>query len=225
MQAQLLRVVQERSYKRVGGNQWQKTDFRLVSATNRRLEEEVAAGRFRADLFYRIASVVVRLPPLRERPEDVLPLFEHFFAELTGSDDVPALDDAVRANLLRREYPGNVRDLRQLVARIACRHVGPGPITAGDVPEDERPSVELEDAAWRDSAFENGIRNALARGVGLKEIGRATAGSAIRTALQVSDGNVQRAARLLGVTARALQLRRAGNRGASADDGLGDAET
>jgi transcriptional regulator with GAF, ATPase, and Fis domain len=212
LQAQLLRVVQEGTYKRVGGNAWNSTEFRLVCATNRELLADVAAGRFRADLYYRIASVICSLPPLRDRPEDVLPLFHHFLAELRPDTEPPELDEPVREYLLRREYPGNVRDLKQLAARVAYRHVGPGPITVGDLPENERPAGSVAEESWRDAAFETSIRRALARGVGLKEIGKLATESAIRIALDEEEGNLQRAAQLLGVTDRALQMRKAASR-------------
>ena len=78
LQPQLLRAVQEKTYKRVGGNVWQDTDFRLVCATNRDLTELVERGQFRLDLYHRIAGWVFRMPALRERREDILPLAEHF---------------------------------------------------------------------------------------------------------------------------------------------------
>jgi transcriptional regulator with GAF, ATPase, and Fis domain len=211
LQAQLLRVVQEKTYKRVGGNSWNRTDFRLVCATNRVLQDEVARREFRADLYYRIAAVTCRVPPLRDRPEDILPLFRHFWTQLRPGTDPPELDDCVCEHLLRRPYPGNVRDLRQLVARIACRHVGPGPVTPGDLPEDERPAGDGPEE-WCDGDFEAAIRRALAQGVTLKEIGRLASDAAIRMALGEADGNLQRAARRLGVTDRALQMRRAAER-------------
>ncbi|HEY0150879.1 MAG TPA: sigma 54-interacting transcriptional regulator [Longimicrobium sp.] len=210
LQAQLLRVVQEGTYKRVGGNAWLKTRFRLVCATHRDLPAEVAAGRFRADLYYRLATVTCRMPPLRDRPEDILPLFLHFLAEAGAGGGSPELDEPVRELLLRREYPGNVRDLKQLAARIAYRHVGPGPITLGDLPEDERPPSP--GSAWPDPELEVSIRRALAQGVGLKDIGRLASETAIRLALGAEEGNLQRAAQRLGVTDRALQMRRAQGR-------------
>jgi transcriptional regulator with GAF, ATPase, and Fis domain len=208
LQAQLLRVVQEGTYKRVGGNAWLKTRFRLVCATHRDLLADVEAGLFRADLYYRLATVTCRMPPLRDRPEDILPLFHHFLARLHPGQAPPELDEPVREFLLRREYPGNVRDLRQLAARIGYRHVGPGPVTLGDLPEDERPAV-AGGGGWPDAEFEVSIRRALAQGVGLKDIGRLASETAIRVAVSSEEGNLQRAAQRLGVTDRALQLRRA----------------
>jgi transcriptional regulator with GAF, ATPase, and Fis domain len=211
LQAQLLRVVQEHSFKRVGGNTWQTTRFRLVCATNRDLQSDVRAGGFRKDFFHRIAGWVCRIPSLKERPGDILPLVEHFLAEARPGHPSPPIDAAVRELLAQRSYPGNVRELRHLVWRIAQRHVGQGPITIGDVPRDELPEDEAG-GEWRDAAFQIAITRALAHGIGLKEIGRAACDTAIQIALASEEGNLQRAARRLGVTDRALQLRRA-NRG------------
>jgi transcriptional regulator with GAF, ATPase, and Fis domain len=151
LQSQLLRVVQEHTYKRVGGNVWQHTDFRLICATNRDLLQCVTRGEFRADLYYRIADWVINMPPLRERREDILPLARHFLQKLRHENELPILDAPVRDYLLRRDYPGNVRDLRQLVARITFRHVGPGPVTVGDIPEEERLSEQPIAPDWRDA--------------------------------------------------------------------------
>jgi transcriptional regulator with GAF, ATPase, and Fis domain len=209
LQAELLRVVQERTYKRVGSNEWRRTNFRLVCATNRELLRDEASGQFRRDLYYRIAGWTCRLPPLRERTEDILPLAEHFMRQLRPDGEAPELDDAVREYLLPRAYPGNVRDLRHVVARMMSRHVGPGPITVGDIPEEDRPPAESGPIEWCDESFDNSIGRALALGVPLKEIGRAAEDAAVRLAVGSEGGNLQRAARRLGVTDRALQLRRA----------------
>jgi len=215
LQVQLLRVVQEKTYKRVGGNIWQSTDFRLVSATNRDLAELVTRGQFRLDLYHRLAGWVFRLPSLRERREDILPLAAHFLkASLPGKDPLD-FDEAVRTYLVNREYPGNIRELRQLINRVAHRHVGPGPITAGDIPPEDRPCDDGLPQPWPDERLDQVIEDAISRGVGLKEISNATAEAAIRLALKSEDGNLQRAARRLGVTDRALQMRRASKRTAS----------
>jgi transcriptional regulator with GAF, ATPase, and Fis domain len=209
LQAELLRAVQEGTYKRVGSNTWQKTRFRLVCATHRDLLGEVEEGRFRRDFYYRIAAWTCRLPPLRERREDIPFLTRHFLAERYRDQEPPEIDPEVLDLLLTRDYPGNVRDLRQLVGRLAHRHVGAGPITLGDVPEEERPRQGLE---ARSDGFDGAVRLALARRLGLKEIGNLAAETAIRLAVEEEGGNLRRAAERLGVTDRALQMRRAARR-------------
>lgn len=211
LQSQLLRAVQERTYKRVGGNVWRSADFRLVCATHRDLSAEVVQGRFRQDLYYRISTSVVRLPPLRDRRQDIPSLAEHFIRSLRPDATTPYLDATVRDYLMSRDYPGNVRELRQLMTRIMSRHVGTGPVTIGDIPEDDRPAP-AETADWRDGHFECAIRRALSSGVKLKDIGRAAEDEAIRIAVLDEAGNLQRAANRLGVTDRALQMRRAHQR-------------
>lgn len=212
LQAQLLRVVQEKTYKRIGGNTWRNTNFRLVCATNRDLPEEVRRGKFRTDLYYRIAGWTCRLPPLRERTEDILPLARHFMEQASPQGISPEFDNPVEEYLHRREYPGNVRDLKQLVTRIMYRHVGQGPISVGDIPEEERPCNDAIPFDWCDASFEQVIRNALLLGTGLKEIGKIAEDTAVRIAVNAEEGNLQRAAKRLGVTDRALQLRRASRR-------------
>jgi transcriptional regulator with GAF, ATPase, and Fis domain len=209
LQAQLLRVLQEGVYKRVGGNTWHRSEFRLICATHRDLRRMIEDGAFRQDLYYRIASATVRLPPLRERMEDVLPLVSHFLRQLRPGEPPCDLDPVVRDFFFDRDYPGNVRELRQLVARILDRHTGPGPITVGDLPEEERPFADSPAIDWRDELFDRVIRRALHLGVPLKAIGRAVEERVVEIAVTEEDGNLQRAARRLGVTDRALQLRRA----------------
>jgi transcriptional regulator with GAF, ATPase, and Fis domain len=230
LQAELLRVVQEGTYKRVGGNDWRHTSFRLVCATNRNLVQEVEKGQFRPDLYYRIAAASLRLPPLRERHEDVLPLFSHFVRAARGTD--LEVDPEVCDLLQGRAYPGNVRDLRQLTLRVLARHVGDGPITVGDVPQDERPGgadpparqepgADLKDATpagtlpapgaddeWDGPFLDALIRAALDRGLRFDAIRAAVSTSARRVALQRAGGSQKRAADLLGVTPRALQKQR-----------------
>jgi transcriptional regulator with GAF, ATPase, and Fis domain len=211
LQAQLLRAVQERTYKRVGGNAWQATDFRLICATNKNLLETVQQGGFRHDLYHRIATWIVTLPPLRERRQDILPLARHFIQQLRPDGEARDLDPAVRHYLVQREYPGNVRELRQVITRMMDRHVGCGPITVGDIPEDDRPRTDPSND-WCDEAFERVIHHALLRGAKLKEIGRNAEEAAVRIALSDEQGNLQRAATRLGVSDRALQMRRANGR-------------
>lgn len=117
LQVKLLRVVETGLFRRVGGTEMQRTDFRLVAATHRDLRELVAAGRFRPDLFYRISTFPVTVPPLRERPEDILLLAESMLRRLRGT--ASSLTPATRRALLRYAYPGNVRELRNVIERAA----------------------------------------------------------------------------------------------------------
>lgn len=212
LQIQLLRVVQEHTYKRVGGNTWYTTNFRLVCATNKDLLKEAAHDKFRYDFYYRIANLTCKLPPLRERTDDIIPLVQYFIKKLRPNEEIPEMDDPVREYLLKRAYPGNIRDLKQMVSRIIYRHIGQGPITVGNIPEEERPSSESIEADWYDKHVEHAIRQALSLGIGLKEIGRTAEDAAVRIAVSDESGNLQRAARKLAVTDRALQMRRAARR-------------
>ena len=221
LQAELLRVVQEGMYKRVGSLVWQRTAFRLVCATNRNLKDEQSQGRFRTDLYYRIAAINVHLPALEERPDDIVPLFRHFLDQLRPDERPHEIEPVVHDLLLARGYPGNVRDLRQLAVRVSSHHVGPGPVTAGDIPQEERPAICRSDGGGGSIDFDDSVRDALARGGTLKEIREAAADAAIRMAIDEADGNLRLAARRLGVTDRALQLRRAAGRlAATPDDDL-----
>jgi len=222
LQAQFLRVIQERSFKRVGSNVWQPADFRLICATNRDLEHGVREGRFRADLYYRIADHTLCLPPLRDRREDILALTGHFWRSAAGSDDTPEFDAVLSQYLTSRDYPGNVRDLRRIVMALHSRHAGGRIVSLGSLPEWERPIAPTttdrdgETAApaladpWTSPGFISAIEAAIASGIGLREIGRAASSTAMRIVLAQEAGNLQRAARRLGVTDRALQMRRAG---------------
>lgn len=119
MQVALLRVLEEKRFQRVGGNQYLTSDFRLISATHRDLTALIGQGRFRQDFFYRINVLSIAIPPLRERGEDILPLAEHFlayFAAQTGKPK-PALDPRAQRALLAYSWPGNARELRNVIER------------------------------------------------------------------------------------------------------------
>ncbi|SDS94444.1 Sigma-54 interaction domain-containing protein [Friedmanniella luteola] len=214
LQAELLRVIQEGVYKRVGGDIWNRTRFRLVSATNRDLDKEQRKGRFRTDLYHRIASSVVRLPSLRERPEDLETLFRHFLAAALGTPSPPPVSAAVLTMLRGREFPGNVRELRQLAVRIAGRHVGGGPITPGDVPDADRPRTGPGAAqpTRAVASLELAIRDCLSAGTGLRELRSLVGDLAVDVALAEAGGNAGPAARRLGVSDRAVQMRKRGAR-------------
>ncbi|MGH4007622.1 MAG: sigma 54-interacting transcriptional regulator [Pseudonocardiaceae bacterium] len=209
LQPELLRVVQEGSYKRVGGDTWRSTDFRLVCATNRNLRSEVEVGHFRLDLYHRLAANIVALPPLRERRGDIMPLFRHFLAEATGAADLQ-LDPSVVALIEQRDYPGNVRDLRQLALRIAARLVEPGPVTPGVVPDEERPADGTFAGERRiGDLLEDAVEAALQAGRSYRDIRDAAADAAVRLAIRLAGNDLQEAARRLGVTDRMVQKWRA----------------
>ena len=206
LQAELLRVVQEHTYKRVGGNAWQNTDFRLICATNRNLLEQEKNGNFRRDFYHRLATWTCHLPPLRDRLEDIPLLAQHFLEKIHNGKDPPILDDIVIEYLIQRDYPGNVREHYQLIKRIAYHHVGNGPITSGDIPECERPNNNCETTEWRDENFEQNIRRAILLGVKLKDITSAAEETAETVAIIEADGKVANAAERLGIDKRTLQM-------------------
>jgi DNA-binding NtrC family response regulator len=208
LQAELLRVIQEGMYKRVGGDTWRDTTFRLICATNRPLMDAIASGGFRSDLYYRIAAWGCELPPLRERTDDIIPLSTHFLSSLIPSLHQPPFDPAVTEFIRHRSYPGNVRDLRLLMARIAARHVGDGPVTVGSLPDNERPESRADVRTWWQGPFEKAIGDAIGCGVGLREIGKRAQDTAIGVAVAAEGGSLRRASFRLGVTERALQMRR-----------------
>jgi two-component system, NtrC family, response regulator GlrR len=143
LQPKLLRVLEKKQIKPVGTAHWRPVDVRIIAATNRSLLEEVNERRFRSDLFYRLAVVVVRLPPLRQRPEDLPGLVEHLLGTMGATG--PAADairepDAI-ANLARHHFPGNVRELRNYLERcLALDEWAP----LGDA----KPGAETEEVAF-----------------------------------------------------------------------------
>ena len=156
-QAKLLRVLQERQVERVGGNRPVDVDVRVIASTNRDLAAEVREGRFREDLFYRLRVVPVHLPPLRDRPEDILVLAQHFFEQYREQYESAAtgISEAALLYLSRHPWPGNVRELRHTVERavvLSTHHAlepedfqFPETGTAADAPE----SLRLQDAVDR----------------------------------------------------------------------------
>jgi two-component system nitrogen regulation response regulator NtrX len=133
-QAKVLRVLQDGVVTRIGGSKPLKVDVRVVAATNKELEEEIGNGRFREDLYYRLNVVPLRVPPLRERREDIPLLVRHFLTLLARQDGLPPreIDDAAVQRLAELEWPGNVRELRNTVERLLILSSGPR-ITLADV--------------------------------------------------------------------------------------------
>jgi DNA-binding NtrC family response regulator len=116
-QASLLRVIEQKELTRVGGTRTIPLDVRVVSASNRNIKEEVPAGRFRADLFYRLGVLPLHVPPLRERQDDILPLAVHFLCQLGKKN--PTISAAAREKLAAHPWPGNIRELRSVMERAA----------------------------------------------------------------------------------------------------------
>ncbi|MVN77799.1 sigma-54-dependent Fis family transcriptional regulator [Hymenobacter sp. HMF4947] len=207
LQAEFLRALQEGTYKRVGSNTWRQAHFRLVSATNRDLLAEVHKGAFRQDLYYRVSGWTCHLPPLRERQEDIVPLAEHFFQQQHGIQQ--PVDRQVYDFLLLRDYPGNVRELQQLITRIASKHQGEGPITIGDIPRSDWPDfAQLSAPAPASDELEAGVTHLLHQGLGLKEIKDQVTEVAKEVAIRHESGNLQLAALRLRCSERILQMHR-----------------
>jgi DNA-binding NtrC family response regulator len=214
-QVKLLRVLQEREIRRVGSNQIRRVDVRVIAASNRNVEEEVKAGRFREDLFYRLNAVSIVLPPLRERREDIPPLAQAF------ADRVYSLSPAVRFSteavklLERYPWPGNIRELENAVVRAAA--MCDGLIRVQDLPERIRNhSQEIEE---RNETMTELPPEARQDWPQLSEI----EGRYVARVLDHTGGNKQAASRVLGVDRKTLdrmikrhniEFQRRGNNGA-----------
>lgn len=208
LQAELLRALQEGTFKKVGSNTWQKSSFRLICATNKDLVKEVGSGRFRQDLYFRLADFELRVPPLRDRREDIPLLVESFLATFFPGPQQPRMDKLVMDYMTRKDYPGNVRELRQLVQRIALKHVDHNTITIGEVPPCDRAPIPA-DAGEKPGSCSDGIRtlirNALLTGENWRNLKNRIAETAIQVALDLEANNKQRAADRLGVDVRTVQ--------------------
>jgi two-component system response regulator HydG len=189
IQVKLLRFLQEKTFERVGGNETLKVDVRILAATNRDLATEVASGRFREDLYYRLNVVDIEVPPLRARPGDLLPLATHFlkrFAKENGKKVEGFADDAIK-RILSYRWPGNVRELENIIERavVLCDE---SMLTARHLPE--------------------GVGTAVRGGVHIPgstmdEIER----HAIVTTLEACGANTTKAAQMLGVSVRKIQYK------------------
>jgi transcriptional regulator with GAF, ATPase, and Fis domain len=210
VQAKFLRVLQEKEFQRLGGTRVLKTDARIVAATNRDLQQAIAQGRFREDLFYRLHVFAIRLPALRDRPDDVLPLSEAFLAEYGKSLGQPpaGISKDARARLVEHHWPGNVRELRNILERAAILCDG-GLITAEHLAltpaSPSRPAIQFGSssppplpppAAPAEPARPGAVRD-------LHEMERAM----IEQALQQARFNKSKAAAALGLTRAQLYVR------------------
>ena len=185
LQVKLLRVLQERQVERVGGTQPVKLDIRLIAATNRNLEEESRAGRFRQDLYYRLNVVALKTPALRDRPSDILPLAMHFaakFGQQCGRR-MTGISPEAQAYLSHYEWPGNIRELENAMERAVVLGSG-GMIRIEDLPE-----------SIREIAKPAGV----SRGMPLQDAIDEAKRQAISRAFEQAKGDHTAAARLLGV--------------------------
>jgi two-component system response regulator AtoC len=197
-QKKLLRVLQEREFERVGSNTPIKVNTRVIAATNRNLAKEVADGRFREDLYYRLNVIAFDLPPLRERMEDVPLLVEHFLQKYRSDapSNSPRISEEALERLMSYNWPGNVRELENTVHRaiILAREsvITPQHIVFTGAPGKHDGEVDGE------------IREKLAAGMKLKDIVAEVERQAIEAALEQADGNRSQAAKQLGIYRRLL---------------------
>ena len=195
-QVKLLRVLQEKTVRRLGSDKPIPFDVRVVAATNRDLRAEVEAGRFREDLYYRLAIGVIRLPPLRERPGDLTPLIDHFLAAANRKfADQPAVEQKTlspqaRNLLLRHPWPGNVRELQATIDRLVLWSPHPV-VTADDVREELLKTVRTDAADL--------LGRPLGSGLDLPDLMAELARHYLQRALAEADGNKTRAGDLIGL--------------------------
>ncbi len=212
MQVKLLRAIQEQEFERVGGIKTTQVDVRLVAATNRDLKADIAEGRFREDLFYRLNVVHMRLPPLRERTGDIPLLLEYFLGRFNTrlSRNIEGFSEEARRVLLTYRWPGNIRELENVVERcmlfcdgtqVELEHLPPEVAGVdGGSGRTSDPAVDASaavDAAGPEAGLKDVVREATAR---LER-------ELIQRALDRTGGNVTHAARLLKISRKSLQTK------------------
>lgn len=197
LQVKLLRVLQERTVRPVGGEAELQVDVRVVAATNRELEEEVARGAFRSDLYYRLNVIELRLPPLRQRRTDIALLAEHFLSRhAAGLDrELRGFSPEARKHLEQYDYPGNVRELENMIERAVTLADGPY-IDVGDLPERNTTKAPTEEA----TAFPD-------EGLDLDRVVADFERGIVEQAMEKAGGVRKRAAGLLGISFRSLRYR------------------
>ncbi|HYY94985.1 MAG TPA: sigma-54 dependent transcriptional regulator [Pyrinomonadaceae bacterium] len=190
IQVKLLRFLEEGRFRRVGSTRDRESDVRVIAATNRNLSDDVQRGRFRTDLFYRLNVISLHVPPLRQRREDIPALVEHFLAVFRERFNRPALDlsEEARRRLSAYDWPGNVRELRNAVERAAA-------LAQGDTIEADQVLPPAPAQAPEEKSAEAG-----AAPVTLDELERRH----ILRVLEDAGGNRERAAAILGISARTL---------------------
>ena len=188
MQQKLLTVIEKRETQRIGSNRVNRVDVRILAATNANLREKVGEGTFRQDLFYRLNTIELHLPPLRERGEDIVLLAEFFLKIYSGKYSVGdvGLGASAKQKLLKHTWPGNVRELQHCIERA---------IVMGDKTE-----LAAEDIRLEDSVVASGSSSVNIDSLNLQTLER----EAIKRAISLSNGNLTQAAELLGITRFAL---------------------
>src|SRR5260221_209450 len=205
MQVKLLRAIQESEFERVGGVKTTRVEVRLVAATSRDLTKEIASGRFREDLFYRLNVVPVFLPPLRERREDIPLLVEHFRQKYNArlKKNVEKIDDEALLALSGYSWPGNIRELENVLERTILFAEGPT-IRLADLPASLRPGAR--EAAPVAAGLPSGSPPGPLKEI-VKEQVQAIERDLIVRGLEVTKNNVTRTARLLKISRKSLQMK------------------
>ena len=195
MQVKLLRAVQERVFKAVGGNEDISVDIRFISATNKELEKEVISGRFRDDLFYRLNVIEIKLPPLRERKSDLRILAQHFLEKYSREmgKEIAKISSYAIDMLNKYDFPGNIRELENLIERSVA-------LSSTNIILPDSLALSFHKRRWiegvKDRRFDlDEVKNGISLDAILTEIERAY----LEKALEYSNGNKQKAAELLGV--------------------------
>ncbi len=202
MQVKLLRVLEQRELMRVGGSETIKIDIRLIAATNADLEAAVDEGRFRSDLYYRLKVVTIKIPPLRERREDIPLLANHFlniFAQENGRESLRFSTEAMSA-MVNSRWEGNVRELRNVVESLVV--LAPhDEIRLIDLPEEYRATEPVDEPEPPTATPASSDAPADGGDLTMDEIER----RAILAALEKTGGNRTQAAEMLGIGLRTLQ--------------------
>ncbi len=196
LQAKLLRVLQERSFERVGSSQTRHVDVRVLATTNRDLQAEAQAGRFREDLYFRLAVVPLHVPPLRDRREDLPALIDHFARRSAArlQREPCALDDSARNLLSEYHWPGNVRELENVITRASVLHAG-GPVSADDLRR-----WLIGSAGGHSAAEDQPDQGIVPVGISLEEMERRM----IEATLERFAGHRAKTAKALGIGLRTL---------------------
>jgi two-component system response regulator FlrC len=206
LQAKLLRVLQDRVVERLGGNRSIQCDIRIISATNQDLAKQVKQGLFREDLFFRLAVINIPIPPLRERPGDIMPLAESMldrYGRTMGRSDMHLNPDALQA-LKAYPWPGNVRELENTIQRALLISEGPG-ISAADL---ELPGSEQDSVAEGPGGTNFAVNSVAESGAprGALDMATVEREHILRVLSQV-DGNRRKAAEILGLSERGLRYK------------------